>query len=44
VGASRREKYAEEVVKSHGDDYDWWRQPIDEAIVYASGGGKAHGW
>jgi hypothetical protein len=38
------EKYAEEVVKSHSDDYDWWRQPIDEAIVYASGGRKAHGW
>ena len=38
-----QEKYGEEVVKSHGEDYDWRKGPIDEAAVYASGGGKDHG-
>ena len=41
--ASMQEKYAEEVVKTHGEGYDWRSGPIDEAAVYASGGRKAHG-
>ena len=37
------EKYGEEMIKIHGEGYDWRKGPIDEAAVYASGGGKPHG-
>ena len=31
------------MIKIHGEGYDWRKGPIDEAAVYASGGGKPHG-
>jgi hypothetical protein len=34
------EKYAEEVVKIHGEGYDWQNTPIDTQAMYANGGGK----
>ena len=38
-----QEKYAEQVTKTHGEDFDWENQPVDSQAVYVSGGGKAHG-
>jgi hypothetical protein len=40
---SLQEKYAEEVMKIHGEDYDWQNTPIDDQVVYGNGGRKAHG-
>jgi len=40
---SMQEKYAEQVTKTHGEDFDWENQPVDSQAVYVSGGGKAHG-
>jgi hypothetical protein len=40
---SLREKYKEEVVKKHGEDFNYEEEPIDDQVVYDSGGGKAHG-
>lgn len=40
---SLQEKYKDEVIKRHGEDFDWQNEPIDGQAVYASGGGKAHG-
>lgn len=28
----------------HDDDIDWRHGLIDPTVVYANGGGKAHGW
>jgi hypothetical protein len=39
-----QDKYGEGVIKSLGEDYDWWKRPNDKAYVYACGGRKAHGW
>jgi hypothetical protein len=38
-----QEKYKEEVVKKHGDDFNYEEEPSDGRIVYDSRGGKAHG-
>jgi hypothetical protein len=38
------ERYKEEVVKKHGEDFNYEEEPIDDCVVYDSGGGKAHGW
>jgi hypothetical protein len=39
-----QEKYKEEVVKKHGEDFNYEEEPIDGQVVYDSGGRKAHGW
>jgi hypothetical protein len=41
---SLQEKYKEEVVKKHGEDFNYEEEPIDDWDVYDSGGRKAHGW
>jgi hypothetical protein len=41
---SLHERYKEEVVKKHGEDFNYEEEPIDDCVVYDSGGGKAHGW
>jgi hypothetical protein len=38
------EKYKEEVVKKHGEDFNYEEESIDGQVVYDSGGRKAHGW
>jgi hypothetical protein len=35
--------FGEEMVCRHGPDFDWRHEPVDPSVVYASGGGKAHG-
>jgi hypothetical protein len=40
---SLQEKYKEEVVKKHGEDFNYEGELIDGWAVYDSGGGKAHG-
>jgi hypothetical protein len=39
---SLQEKYKEEVVKWHGEGFDWKNKPIDGRVIYASEGEKAH--
>jgi hypothetical protein len=39
---SLQEKYKEEVVKKHGEDFNYEEEPIDGRAVYDSGGRKAH--
>lgn len=36
-------QYGQEMVRRHGEEYDWRKEPIDPMAVYASGGGKSHG-
>jgi hypothetical protein len=36
-------KYGEEVVKIHGEGFDWQNTPIDPKAVYSRGGRKSHG-
>jgi hypothetical protein len=36
-------KYGEEMVRCHGEGFNWWEADIDPMAVYASGGGKSHG-
>jgi hypothetical protein len=36
--------YAKELVKIHGEDFDWQNTTFGTNIAYASGGKKAHGW
>lgn len=31
------------MVSRHGENFDWRAEPINPEVVYASGGGKAHG-
>ena len=38
-----QEKYGQEMVKRHGEGYDWRKEPVDSVAVQARGGGKAHG-
>jgi hypothetical protein len=38
-----QKKYKEEVVKKHGEDFNYEEEPIDGRAVYDSGGGKTHG-
>jgi hypothetical protein len=40
---SLQEKYKEDVVKKHGECFNYEEEPIDDQVVYDSGGGKAHG-
>jgi hypothetical protein len=41
---SLQEKYKEEVVKKHGEGFNYEEEPIDGRAIYDSGGRKAHGW
>jgi hypothetical protein len=36
-------KYGEEMVRRHGEGFNWREADIDPMAVYASGGGKSHG-
>jgi hypothetical protein len=36
---SLQKKYKEEVVKKHGEDFNYEEEPIDDRVVYDSGGG-----
>jgi hypothetical protein len=40
---SLQEKYKEEVVKKHGEGFNYEEESIDSRAVYDSGGRKAHG-
>jgi hypothetical protein len=40
---SLQEKYKEEVVKKHGECFNY-EESIDGWSIYDSGGGKANGW
>jgi hypothetical protein len=40
---SLQEKYNEEVIKQYDKDFNY-EESIDGRVVYASGGGKTHGW
>jgi hypothetical protein len=40
---SLQEKYKEEVVKKHGEGFKNEEEPINDRVIYDSGGGKAHG-
>jgi hypothetical protein len=31
------------MVRRHGEDYDWRKEPVDPMAVHASSGSKAHG-
>jgi hypothetical protein len=35
-------KYGEEMVRRHGEGFNWREADIDPMVVYASGGGKRH--
>jgi hypothetical protein len=39
---SLQEKYKEEMVKKHGEGFNYEEEPIDGRVVYDSGDGKAH--
>jgi hypothetical protein len=43
ISFSMQEKYKEEVVKKHGEGFNYNEDPIDGWAVYDSGGKKAHG-
>jgi hypothetical protein len=36
-------RYDEEMVRHHGEGFNWREADIDPMAVYASGGGKSHG-
>jgi hypothetical protein len=38
------EKYNKEVAKKYGEGSNYEEEPIDDWVVYDSGGGKTHGW
>jgi hypothetical protein len=40
---SLQEKYKDEMIKQHGEDFNWQNEPIDGQAVYSSGGAKAYG-
>jgi hypothetical protein len=40
---SLQEKYKEEVIKKHSEDFNYEEEPIDDQVVYDSEGGKEHG-
>jgi hypothetical protein len=39
---SLQEKYKEDMVKKHGEGFNYEEEPIDGRVVYDSGDGKAH--
>jgi hypothetical protein len=38
-----QEKYKEEVVKKHGEGFNYEEEHIDGQVIYDRGCGKAHG-
>jgi hypothetical protein len=36
-----QKKYKEEVVKKHGEDFNYEEEPIDGRVIYDSGGEKS---
>jgi hypothetical protein len=38
-----QEKYKEEVIKKHSEDFNYEEEPIDDQVIYDSEGGKEHG-
>jgi hypothetical protein len=38
-----QEKYKKEVVKKHGEDFNYEEEPIDGRVIYDSRHEKAHG-
>jgi len=42
--SDRLELYGQEMIRRHGENFDWRKGPIDPEALHASGGGKAHGW
>jgi hypothetical protein len=40
---SLQEKYKEEVIKKHSEDFNYEEEPIDDQVIYDSEGGKEHG-
>jgi hypothetical protein len=40
---SLQEKYKQEVVKKHGEDFNYEEEPIDGRVAYDCGGRKVHG-
>jgi hypothetical protein len=43
VSSSLQEKDKDEVIKWHGENFNWQDEPIDGEAVYASRAGEAHG-
>ncbi|WVZ50061.1 hypothetical protein U9M48_001355 [Paspalum notatum var. saurae] len=43
LATERLEEYEKEMVRHHGEGFDWKNAPIDPQAVYNSGGGKSHG-
>ncbi|KAG2543386.1 hypothetical protein PVAP13_9NG742977 [Panicum virgatum] len=41
--SDRLELYGQEMIRRHGENFDWRKGPIDPEALHASGGGKAHG-
>jgi hypothetical protein len=41
---SLQEKYKEQVVKKHGEGFNYEEEPIDGRAIYDSRGEKAHEW
>jgi hypothetical protein len=39
-----QDTYVQEMVREHGEDYDWRGAPTIDTEVMHSIGGKAHGW
>jgi hypothetical protein len=40
---SLQEKYKEEMVKKHDEDFNYEEESIDDWVIYDNGGRKAHG-
>jgi hypothetical protein len=41
---SLQEMYKEDMVKKHGEGFNYEVEPIDGRAIYDSRGGKAYGW
>jgi hypothetical protein len=42
--SSLQEKHKDEVIKWHGENFNWQDEAIDSEAIYASRTGEAHGW
>jgi len=43
TATQRLDAYGQEMISRHGENFNWRSEPIDPDVVYATGGGKAHG-
>ncbi|WVZ90632.1 hypothetical protein U9M48_036917 [Paspalum notatum var. saurae] len=43
LATERLKDYGQEMVRLHGEEYDWRSAPVDPQAVYDSGSGKSHG-